>query len=94
MNTVIAVFFVLVVAVIVRAMWQSVKQDQLKAHKKAVKTLSAAPAGSEKIEYCKIGLHQEQIARYAEAGWTVMDQSSSKSFLSAPSITIRFRKDK
>ncbi|MHB1955927.1 MAG: hypothetical protein ACYCOU_19525 [Sulfobacillus sp.] len=77
--------------------------DKEKKREKALQKLKEAPIGTQKIVTVAVGPRlapfahdlspDELTARYSEAGWTVRDQSSSKSFGSPTQITIRFRKD-
>lgn len=79
------------------------RTPRLTAHEKAVQTLRKQPLGTEKIEFCRLTpsvslFHEtptpdEVMARYVEAGWRVMDQSSSNSLGTAARVTIRFRKE-
>jgi uncharacterized protein (DUF58 family) len=56
------------------------------------RSLRAAPSGSTRIEATRAIYVNGKVEQYARAGWTVVDQSSAKSFGSEARVTITFRK--
>jgi hypothetical protein len=54
--------------------------------------LIAAPSGSTKVTTVKAVLVNQEVRKFSEAGWQVVEQSSAKSFGSQAQVTITFRK--
>lgn len=57
-----------------------------------VKQLRAAPAGAVRVESVKGTSVDVTVKKYADAGWSVTDQTSAKSFGSQARVTLTFRK--
>jgi len=54
--------------------------------------LARTAAGATRVETVKASLVDLTVRQYARAGWTVVNQSSAKSFGSQARVTITFRK--
>ena len=56
------------------------------------KALKAAPHNSTRVEVLKANHVRNTVNQYAQAGWSIVQQSSAKSFGSKARVTITFRK--
>jgi len=64
-----------------------------KAKAARIRELQNATLGAQRIETVGFSGTGKLISEYKRYGWTLLDQSSAKSFGSALKITLRFRKE-
>lgn len=79
----LAIFFGVIVALVLVGVAMHVAQGR---------ALAAAGSGAVRVESVKAGAVNRTVARYAQFGWAVTEQTSAKSFGSQARVTLTFRK--
>jgi hypothetical protein len=64
----------------------------IRSNTKETRRLIAAPSGSTKVKTVKDVWVNQEVRKFSEAGWEVVQQSTAKSFGSQAQVTITFRK--
>ena len=83
-----AIFLVVLVGTIVLIGWLAMRSNKSDARKRR-----AAPPGTTHVKTVKSVWVNQTVNQYAQDGWSVVNQSSAKSFGSQAQITITFRKN-
>jgi hypothetical protein len=84
----VAIFLIVFVGTIVLICWLAMRSNKSDAGKRR-----SASTGTTHVKTVKAQWVNQTVSQYAQDGWSVVNQSSAKSFGSQAQITITFRKN-